>query len=168
VSAPGRGGYGEFSDEQELLNRLGQLSPRTLIIDIEPLVAYWDSTQDALDRGIAHVLQLMAAIPGVAVVCFATNSARRPSAQPRSTEFHVVYLASAHKPVQTSPYLSFPRPGAVIGDQVLTDGLLARRLGYAFLHYRAPLTGAPVGPQLLSRLGRLARRPIFGPGRHPS
>ena len=162
MSAPGCGGYGEFSDEQELLHRLRQLSPRTLIIDIEPLVAYWDSTQDALDRGITHVLHLVAAIPGVAVACFATNSARRPSAQPRSTAFDVVYLASAHKPVQITPYLSFPRPGVVIGDQVLTDGLLARRLGYAFLHYRAPLTGAPVGPQLLSRLGRLARRPIFG------
>jgi predicted HAD superfamily phosphohydrolase YqeG len=167
VSTP-RGGYEEFSDEQDLLHRLRQLSPRTLIIDIEPLVAYWDNTQDALDRGITHVLHLVAAIPGVAVVCFATNSARRPSAQPRSSEIRVVYLASAHKPVQIRPYLSFPRPGAVIGDQVLTDGLLAKRLGYAFLHYRAPLTGAPIGPQLLRGLGRLARRPIFGPARPPS
>jgi predicted HAD superfamily phosphohydrolase YqeG len=166
VSAP-CGGYGEFSDEQELLYRLRQVSPRTLIIDIEPLVAYWDSTQDALDRGITHVLDLLTAIPSVAVVCFATNSARRPSALPRSTEVRVVYLASAHKPVQLTPYLSFARPGVVIGDQVLTDGLLAKRLGYAFLHYRAPLTGAPIGPQVLCRLGRLARRPIFGPVRHP-
>jgi predicted HAD superfamily phosphohydrolase YqeG len=156
--------YGEFGDEQELPQRLKQLSPRTLIIDIEPLVAYWDSTQDTLDRGITHVLDLVAGIPSVAVVCFATNSARRPSAQPPSTGVHVAYLASAHKPVQITPYLSFPRPGVVIGDQVLTDGLLAKRLGYAFLHYRAPLTGAPIGPQLLCRLGRLARRPIFGPG----
>jgi predicted HAD superfamily phosphohydrolase YqeG len=167
VSAP-CGGYGEFSDEQELLYRLRQLSPRTLIIDIEPLVAYWDSTQNALDGGITRVLHLVAAVPGVAVVCFATNSARRPSAQPLSTEVHVVYLASAHKPVQITPYRSFPRPGVVIGDQVLTDGLLAKRLGYTFLHYRAPLTGAPIGPQLLHGLGRLARRPVFGPGRHPS
>jgi predicted HAD superfamily phosphohydrolase YqeG len=160
-----RAGYGEFGDEQELPHWLEQLSPRTLIIDIEPLVAHWESTQDTLDRGITHVLDLVAAIPSVAVVCFATNSARRPSAPPHSPEVHVVYLASAHKPVQIMPYLSFPRPGVVIGDQVLTDGLLAKRLGYAFLHYRAPLTGAPIGPQLLYRLGRLARRPIFGSGR---
>jgi hypothetical protein len=166
VSAP-RGAYGEFSDEHELPRRLEQLSPRTLIIDIEPLVAYWDSTQDALDCGIAHVLDLVAAIPSVAVVCFATNSARRPSAQPRTTRAHVVYLASARKPVQIKPYLSFPRPGVIVGDQVLTDGLLAKRLGYAFLHYRAPLSGAPIGPQLLYGLGYMARRPIFGPGHHP-
>ncbi len=167
MSAP-CGGYREFSDEQELLHRLKQISPRTLIIDIEPLVACWDNTQGALDRGITHVLDLVAAIPSVAVVCFATNSARRPSAQPRSSKVHVVYVASAHKPVQIRPYLGFPRPGVVIGDQVLTDGLLARRLGYAFLHYRTPLTGAPIRTQLLSALGRLARRPVFGPGRPPS
>jgi predicted HAD superfamily phosphohydrolase YqeG len=164
VSAPG-GGYGEFGDEQELPHRLEQLSPRTLIIDIEPLVAYWDGNQDALDRGIAHVLDLVAAVPSVVVVCFATNSARRSSVQPRSTGVRVVYLASAHKPVRIRPYLTFPRPGVVIGDQVLTDGLLAKRLGYAFLHYRAPLTGAPIGPQLLYALGRLVRPAFFGPGR---
>jgi predicted HAD superfamily phosphohydrolase YqeG len=169
VSTPGER-YAEFSDERELPDRLGQLSPRTLVIDIEPLVAYWHGTQQALDRGIAHVLDLASAVPSVAVVCFATNSARRPSIQPRSTSsgVDVVYLASARKPVQIAPYLSFPRPGVVIGDQVLTDGLLARRLGYAFLHYRAPLAGAPIRPQLLQGLGRLARRPLFGPGRHPS
>jgi predicted HAD superfamily phosphohydrolase YqeG len=169
VSAPPGERYEEFGNEQEMLDRLRQVSPRTLIIDIEPLVAYWDGTQDELDRGIAHVLDLVAAaVPGVAVVCFATNSARRPSVQPRSTGVDVVYLTSARKPVQTAPYLDFPRPGAVVGDQVLTDGLLAKRLGYAFLHYRAPLTGAPLRPQLLHELGRLAQRALFGPGRPPS
>jgi hypothetical protein len=85
----------------------------------------------------------------------------RPGVQPPGAPVDWA-RSSAHKPVQITPYLSFPRPGVVIGDQVLTDGLLAKRLGYAFLHYRAPLTGAPIGPQLLCRLGRLARRPVFG------
>jgi predicted HAD superfamily phosphohydrolase YqeG len=156
--------YEEFSDENELPDRVEQLSARTLVIDIEPLVAYWDGTQDALDRGLAHVVKLMSGIPSVEVVCFATNSARRPSVQPRSARADVVYLASARKPAQIAPYLAFPRPGAVIGDQVLTDGLLARRLGYTFLHYRPPMTGAPIRPQLLQGLGRLARRPLFGSG----
>jgi predicted HAD superfamily phosphohydrolase YqeG len=161
------GGYGEFSDEHELPDRLRQLSARTLVIDIEPLVAYWDGTQDALDRGIAHALDLVAAVPSVEVVCFATNSSRRPSNPPHATGVRVVYLASARKPAQIRPYLSFPRPGVVIGDQVLTDGLLAKRLGYAFLHYLAPLAGAPIRPQLLYELGRLVRRPLFGAGRQP-
>lgn len=160
-------GYGEFSDEQELLERLRQGSPRTLIIDIEPLVAYWDGSREALDRGIVRVLDAVAAVPSVTVVCFATNSARRPSAQPRSPGIRVVYLASARKPAQIKPYRSFPRPGIVIGDQLLTDGLLAKRLGYAFLHYRPRLTGAPIGSQVLHGLGRLARRAVFGSNHRP-
>jgi predicted HAD superfamily phosphohydrolase YqeG len=167
VSVP-EAAYEQFSDENELPGRLEQLSAKTLVIDIEPLVAYWDGNQEALDRGLAHMVDLVTGVPSVTVVCFATNSARRPSAQPRSTRADVVYLASAHKPAQTAPYRGFPRPGAVIGDQVLTDGLLARRLGYTFLHYRPPMSGAPIRPQLLQGLGRLARRPLFGPRRNPS
>ncbi|HXZ66346.1 MAG TPA: hypothetical protein VEH05_16530 [Streptosporangiaceae bacterium] len=161
-------GYGEFSDEQELGRLLRQLSPKTLVIDIEPLVACWDGTQDALDSGIAHVLDVVAAVPSVEVVCFATNSARRPSVLPRSPTVQVAYVASARKPVQIKPYLSFPPPGIVVGDQVLTDGLLAKRLGYAFLHYRARLSGAPLGSQFLHGVGWLTRRAVFGSGHHAS
>jgi predicted HAD superfamily phosphohydrolase YqeG len=154
-------GYQQFADEQELPRLLAQLSARTLVIDVEPLVAYWDGSQQELDRGLARVLAEVTPIPGVVVVCFATNSARRPSAEPRSTTARVVYLRSAGKPAQTSRYRAFPRPGVVIGDQILTDGLLARRLRYTFLHYLPPLAGAPVGPQLASRSGRLLRPLLF-------
>lgn len=160
--------YEQFSHEAELPGRLERRSPRTLVFDVEPLVAYWDGTRDALDRGVDHMLDLVAAVRSVTVVCFATNSTRRPSVQPGRTGVDVVYLASARKPAQLTPYRGFPRPGVVIGDQVLTDGLLARRLGYAFLHYRPPQAGAPIRPLLLDGLGRLARRPLFGPNRRPS
>jgi predicted HAD superfamily phosphohydrolase YqeG len=154
-------GYADFADEQELHRLLERLSARTLIIDIEPLVAYWDGSQEALDSGLTRVLDKVAASEGVRVVCFATNSARLPSAEPRSAKVSVVYLASARKPVQIRPYLAFPRSGVVIGDQILTDGVLARRLRYAFLHYCPSLAGAPLGPQLLSRSGSLLRPLLF-------
>jgi hypothetical protein len=60
-----------------------------------------------------------------------------------------MYVASAGKPLRTASYRVLPRPGAVIGDQVATDGLLARRLGYTFLHWSPPLTGVPLGPRLM-------------------
>ena len=72
----------------------------------------------------------------------------------------VIYLASAGKPLRTAPYQDLPRPGAVVGDQLATDGLLAFRLGFTFLHWDPPLTGVPPGPRVLHRLGRLAR-PLF-------
>jgi len=143
-----------------MLKIAGELSAKTLIFDIEPLVAYWDSGQDTLDQGLAAVLAKAVTVPGVAVVCFATNSLRRPTAVPSHPGVRVVYLASARKPLWTAPYAGFPRPGVVIGDQIATDGMLARRLGYTFVDYRPPGIHVPWGPRLLNLSGRLTR-PLF-------
>jgi predicted HAD superfamily phosphohydrolase YqeG len=115
---------------------------------------------------MATIVSELAAVPDVRVVVFATNSARRPSAIPSAPGVRVMYLASAGKPLRTSPYRALPRPGTVIGDQVPTDGLLARRLGYTFLHWQPPLTGVPLGPRLMHVLGRLAR-PLFFTTKRP-
>ena len=136
--------------------RAGELSVRTVIVDIEPLVSHWDGTQETLDEGIARVLSEVAKLPTVEVVCFSTNSSRRPSVVPSTAGIEVVYLASAGKPLRTTAYQCFPRPGAVIGDQVATDGILARRLGYTFIQLDPP-AGIPVGPRLMAAAGRLMR-----------
>ena len=153
-------GYQEFADVGDLPRLVASLAARTVVLDIEPLVAFWDGTQEALDRGIGAVLDLVVGVPGVQAVCFATNSARRPSALPRIPGIEVIYLTSARKPLSIAPYGRLPVPGVVVGDQVMTDGLLARRLGYYFLHYRHAGTG-PVGPRLLDGVGLLARPLIF-------
>jgi predicted HAD superfamily phosphohydrolase YqeG len=138
----------------------GELSARTVVVDVEPLVAYWNGTQDALDEGIARVLGEIAKLAAVEVVCFSTNSTRRPSVVPSATGVRVVYLASAGKPLHTSAYQGFPRPGVVIGDQVATDGILARRLGYAFIQFDPP-PETPVGPRLMAAAGRLVQPLLF-------
>jgi predicted HAD superfamily phosphohydrolase YqeG len=152
--------YLEFSDQDDLPRLIATLSVRTIVFDIEPLVAPWYGGQDALDLGIAAVLDQVAAVPGVRAVCFATNSARRPSALPSVAGVEVSYLVSASKPVRTAPYARLPRPGVVVGDQVLTDGLLARRLDFSFLHYR-PRLRAPIGPRLLDQIGKPTRPLMF-------
>jgi predicted HAD superfamily phosphohydrolase YqeG len=152
--------YLEFSDRDDLPRLIASLSVRTIVFDIEPLVAPWYGDQDALDGGIARVLDQVAAVPGLRAVCFATNSARRPSALPSVPGIEVSYLVSASKPIRTTPYARLPRPGVVVGDQVLTDGLLARRLDFSFLHYH-PQLRAPIGPWLLDRLGKQTRPLVF-------
>jgi hypothetical protein len=97
----------------------------------------------------------------VRVVVFATNSARRPSAVPARDGLQVRYLASAEKPLRTAPYHDLPRPGAVAGDQLPTDGILAYRLGFTFLHYAPELTDVPFGPGLMHRWGELVRPVLF-------
>jgi predicted HAD superfamily phosphohydrolase YqeG len=156
-----RAAYRRAGNLDGLLAEAGKLAAKALVFDVEPLIAYWGNDQEALERGVAKVLEKAATVPGVTVVCFATNSARRPAAVPSHPGLQVVYLASAGKPVRTTPYAGFPRPGAVIGDQVATDGLLAWRLGYAFLQYWPAWSGAPWGPRLLNYGGRVLRPLLF-------
>jgi len=145
----------------DVLRQARELSVRTMIFDVEPLVAYWDGGQSALDQGIARVISEVTALPALELVCFATNSARRPSSVPAPSGVRVVYLASAGKPLRTAPYLGFPRPGMVIGDQVATDGILARRLGYAFVLFDPRYRTVPFGSRLMDAGGRLLRPLLF-------
>jgi hypothetical protein len=159
-----RAAYERFAEAPDLLRRARELSPRTIIVDVEPLVAYWDTGQDALDAGIAEILGQIGTDSPVSVVCFATNSDRRPSADRGASGSggpRVLYLASAHKPFLVAPYRDFPRPGVVLGDQVATDGILARRLGYTFLRYCPDLAHAPAGPRLMNDLGRALEPLLF-------
>jgi len=154
-------GYERVVERQDLLRRAAELSAKTIVVDIEPLVAFWDTSQESLDEGLIAVLAQVAAIPGVEVVCFATNSARCPSAIPAAAGIRVMYVSSARKPMRIAPYQNLPRPGIVIGDQTATDGVLARRLGYTFLYYAPRLKGVPVGPRVLNRVGELVLPFLF-------
>jgi predicted HAD superfamily phosphohydrolase YqeG len=156
-----RSGYERPAGLDEALDRVQQLSVQTVIFDIEPLIAHWDSGQEALDQGIAHVLTRADAIAGLKVVCFATNSLRRPSLMPDTdAKVRAVYLSAAGKPLRTSQYRDFPRPGAVVGDQMATDGILARRLGYTYLECPPP-DHMPLGPRMMHELGSLVRPLVF-------
>jgi predicted HAD superfamily phosphohydrolase YqeG len=156
-----RPAYDRLATLDEVLRRVGELSARTLVFDVEPLVAYWDSGQEALDRGVEAVLTRARAVPGVEVVCFATNSLRRPTVLLAADGVRVVYVAHAGKPMRTGYYQGFPRPGVVIGDQMATDGALARRLGYTFLEYHPDQRSLPVGPRVMDWAGQLVRPLLF-------
>lgn len=156
--------YERCGTPADVLTRAAELSASTYVVDVEPLVATWRSGQQPLDAGVARTVAQLGVIAGARVVCFATNSARRPAAIPASPAVRVLYVASARKPVLTALYRSLPRPGVVIGDQVVTDGTLARRLGFTFLHYCPEAAGMPVGPRLLRYCGWLLL-PFLYPGR---
>ena len=79
----------------DLFAEAGALSVRTMIFDVEPLVAPWHGSQGSLDQGIARILGDVKTVPSVRVVIFATNSARRPSTVPAYDGIQVRYLASA-------------------------------------------------------------------------
>jgi hypothetical protein len=156
--------YEELTDEADVSCLVRKLSPRTIIVDVEPLIAPWYGGRDALDAGIARFVSDVRQIETLAVICFATNSARVPSALPEVPGVRIEYLASARKPLRTAQYRAMPVPGVVIGDQIATDGALARRLGYTFVHYRRKLASMPAGPRVLSGAGEIIRPLLFPAG----
>jgi hypothetical protein len=180
------GAYERVTSLAELFARVGELALATLVFDIEPLVAPWNGGQQGLDLGVTEVLGQVETVPSVRAVVFSTNSARRPSVLPAAVGrvdgaglkdgagrvdgagakdgagLRVEYVASAAKPLRLAPYRDLPRPGAVIGDQLPTDGVLAYRLGYLFLHYDPPYGHVPIGPRLMHSWGRAVRPVLFG------
>jgi predicted HAD superfamily phosphohydrolase YqeG len=155
--------YAPIEDRRDIPAWIARLGARTVVFDVEPLVAHWDSAQAVLDEGIASVISEVAHISSVRMLCFATNSARSPSVPPAAPPgLQVSYLVSARKPLRAGPYSGLPRPGVVVGDQIATDGLLARRIGYSFLHFRPPRQDQPAGPRLLDGCGEALRPLLFG------
>jgi len=141
------------------VRHLEELSPRTVLFDVEPLIAYWDTDRGSLEKGVAAMLRALSGFSGIGVVGFVTNSRRASSVETPRGDLDVFYVASAGKPFRARSYRDLPRPGAVVGDQVATDGVLAWRLGYSFLHY-CPWFRIPLGPRLM-RLAGLPLRPLL-------
>jgi len=73
---------------------------------------------------------MFGSVPTLRVLAFASNSAR-PG--PPLGVTAVSYLGSARKPWRVSWTRALPQPIAVAGDTVLTDGLLAARIGAMFV-----------------------------------
>ncbi|WP_043619074.1 hypothetical protein [Nonomuraea candida] len=145
----------------EVLRHVADESPACVIFDVEPLVSYWRNGAADLESGVARVLDDMAAMPSVRAVAFATNSSRRPAAAPARAGLEIRYVADAGKPFRSRHYRGLPRPGMIVGDQIATDGLLAWRLGYTFLHYRPAPATIPAGPRAMGYVGRPFERLLF-------
>jgi predicted HAD superfamily phosphohydrolase YqeG len=150
-------GYVLATTTAEVARYLDGLHFRTVIFDVEPYVAFWDTSRTELDDGMAKVVDSMQESD---VIVFSTNSTRRPSAVPQTGSPEVRYLAAAAKPLRTAAYRNLPGPGVVVGDQIATDGVLAWRLGYAFVHFQPDLPVTPLGPRAMGLIGR-ALRPLF-------
>lgn len=159
--------YQCVANPEAVIRHVRDLAPRTVVVDVEPLIAAWDTGQSSLSRGVAWFLGQISTVPGLVAVCFATNSRRRLSSAITSDNHDVRYVASACKPLRTAFYQNFPRPGLVIGDQLATDGALAWRLKYSFIHYY-PTIDVPLGSKLMKYLGYPLRPFLFRPAGGPS
>lgn len=140
--------YRRVVDPAEISQHINELGAQSLVVDIEPLIAFWDTDQPTLQDGVTPFLEQITSATTVRALVFATNSTRTLPL-PAAPALHIGYLASARKPFRLAPYRELPTPGVVIGDQVATDGILARRL---VLHYCPNLPHIPRGPWVMRQL----------------
>jgi predicted HAD superfamily phosphohydrolase YqeG len=150
--------YRAIADLPAAVDWLRELQARTVVLDVEPLVAGWDTDADQLRRGVDQTVALLSEVPGLEVVGFATNSLRHLTGELSDGAF---FVNAARKPLLTRPYRELPKPGVLVGDQLLTDGLLAWRLGFAFAHLHQLGVRRPWGPAIMRQLGRPLRRLLF-------
>lgn len=161
-----RTGYTRLPTADAVLSRVAELSPRTVILDVEPLVADWNTGPGELSRGVAWWVAELSRLDSVMIIGFVTNSRRslpvKPGRYRRRGQVRAFYESSGGKPLRAARYRDLPRPGVLIGDQIATDGLLAWRLGYHFIHY-APPTAESFGTRLMNLLGAPLRPLLFKP-----
>jgi len=155
-----RADYQQLSNRDELLSRIAGLSPKTVIFDIEPVVAIWNTGTSELSVGVEHFAKKLSEIPGIEFVGFVTNSRRHVPVTSPAGGPTIFYVSSAHKPLFIERYRGLPRPGVVAGDQLTTDGILAWRLGFDFIHYNPAARDSPPGVRVMNLTGNLLR-PLF-------
>lgn len=138
----------------------------SVIVDVEPAVAAWDTDAATLKEGLEHVTSELAHLATVREIVFLTNSPRLappPPPPPSAGARAFTYRARARKPWRLWSLQELRAPVVVIGDQILTDGLLAHRLGADFVHM--PHHGrVPWWPAAQAFAGRFLRRLLFREG----
>ena len=136
------------ADLESVGRALTAAAAATAVIDVEPMVAPWNCTDAQYLTGVDCVMAMLAtAAPAVRCVLLASNSPR-----PRPVGAGNL-VAAARKPWRTIYLRSAPRPIAVVGDQPLTDGLLAWRLGGTFIQWQHDDRG-PWWPRLQRLVGQ--------------
>jgi predicted HAD superfamily phosphohydrolase YqeG len=141
---------------------VSRLAPRTLVLDVEPLICRWRSEQRRLEDGLRAMLSRIGDDhPGIERVVFLTNSGRKPAAPPRVANLAATYVSKARKPwLRLTNLRAAPVPLVVVGDQVLTDGILAWRLNATFVQVPIPV-GAPFAVRCQRLLGDMLAVLLF-------
>jgi len=80
------------------------------------------------------------------------------------TGAQVVYHAAARSPLRTKPYRALPSLGVWVGDQIATDGLLARASDTPFCTTSPQLARDASRPRENEMLGRPLRLILFARG----
>lgn len=150
-----------YDAPDEIAVVLESLGVASVVVDVEPFVCRWETSAEELAAGLAATIKRIGAVPTIRAVVFVTNSRRAPSKDLYDERLELSYVHSARKPLlHLAALKALPPPIAVIGDQPLTDGLLAWRLKASFIQLSLPQR-APFGVRLQPHLGAAVTRTLF-------
>jgi hypothetical protein len=148
-------------DRDVVLTAVTELQPATLVVDVQPFVAPWGcSPEEVVSGAIVLSRQLAETAPSLRSLTFATNARFTLQVKHQAEHPQVTFVGMACKPWRIGYLANAPRPVIVLGDQVITDGLLAFRLNGQFLHWQ--MDGRePWWPRLQATAGDLIVKIMF-------
>ena len=74
--------YRQVDDLGDVVRGLTELGSRTVIFDVEPLIALWDTGKDVLREGVDPAIAEILSVKDIEVIGFATNSMRHLEIHP--------------------------------------------------------------------------------------
>jgi len=128
-----------------------------VIFDVDNTLARQGASFDEVAAAVDSVITRFEAIPTVSRVIVLTNGPQRGVTQ---------MIGRGNKPWTTRRRLGLHKNGPVIfavGDQVLTDGVLAWRLNATFLYLVIDAEGEDRTQARMRRIGRVAMALFFRP-----
>jgi predicted HAD superfamily phosphohydrolase YqeG len=131
-----------------------EAGPLTIVFDIDNTLVPQGAAEDEFRNGVLGARRRFEAIPSVDRVVMLTNGLPRGARG---------IIARGNKPWTTRRRLGLDARTKtwVVGDQVLTDGLLAWRLGATFCHVVIDHRAEPTRQALMRWLGRIVTPVLF-------
>ncbi len=132
-----------------------------LIVDVDNTLVAQGVPGEEFRETVNGALDWLEAVPGVRRVIAISNGMQRGVER---------LMSRGNKPWTSRRRLGLTNRGhpvVVLGDQVLTDGLLAWRLGATFLHLVLDAEGEPPRQAKLRAIGRVVERALFRQGLVP-
>lgn len=149
-------GAGSLDDVASLIDEVG--SPSVVIFDADNTLVPQGVRFDEFVTAVTEAVERFRANSQVDRVLVLTNGPERGVPG-------IIYCGN--KPWTTRRRLGLDRNGDdiwVVGDQVLTDGVLAWRLGATFVHLAIDVENEAPRQALMRRTGRRLARLMFRPG----
>ena len=136
-----------------------QPGPLTVIFDADNTLVPQGAPPHQFAQRVGEVIDRFDQLPSVERVIVLSNGPQRGADR---------MIARGNKPWTTRWRLGIARRSAaeiwVVGDQILTDGILAWRLGAVFLHYAIDPNDDYPRQTRMRRLGRIVAPLIFSRG----